>query len=178
MLDEVINNPGSESLRKVDEYLALPDHPDHDFWRDDDKDEAFKDGSWKDDEGYEMFNAVIWKYRRIRAVAHPEPGDVYTYHEWKAGRSRGNGRYSPNLRHNYQHVDLESEFKDQGLQVIVKLASVELTPEKPEYEGGSWHLEVRRNSLRELCSKCPAQATTSYREHCRRISLTYFNTRE
>lgn len=27
------------------------------------------------------------------------------------------------------------------LQVIVKLASVELTPEKPEFEGGSWHVE-------------------------------------
>jgi hypothetical protein len=34
------------------------------------------------------------------------------------------------------------EFKDQGLQVIVKLASVELTPEKPGYGDGSWHLEV------------------------------------
>lgn len=27
------------------------------------------------------------------------------------------------------------------LQVIVKMASVELTPDKPEYEGGSWHVE-------------------------------------
>lgn len=139
------------------------DHPRHDFWGDDDKDEAFKDGSWKDDEGYKMFNAVDWKYRRIRAVAHPEPGYAYTYDEWKAGRSRGDSRYYPNLRHIYQQVNLESEFRDQGLQVIVKLASVELTPEKPEYKGGDWHLEVSRGSLRELCSKCLARATTSCR---------------
>lgn len=27
------------------------------------------------------------------------------------------------------------------LQVIVKIASIELTPEKPEFPGGSWHVE-------------------------------------
>lgn len=29
----------------------------------------------------------------------------------------------------------------KNLQVIVKIASVELTPEKPEFEGGRWHVE-------------------------------------
>ena len=33
------------------------------------------------------------------------------------------------------------QFKDQGLQVIVKLANIHLTPEKPKYKGGSWHVE-------------------------------------
>lgn len=33
------------------------------------------------------------------------------------------------------------EFKYQGLQVIVKLANIHLTPEKPTYKGGSWHVE-------------------------------------
>jgi Protein of unknown function (DUF4246) len=27
------------------------------------------------------------------------------------------------------------------LQVIVKLANIHLTPEKPDYEGGTWHVE-------------------------------------
>jgi hypothetical protein len=31
--------------------------------------------------------------------------------------------------------------------VIVKLANIELTPEKPEYEGGSWHIEGQLVSL-------------------------------
>ena len=31
------------------------------------------------------------------------------------------------------------------LQVIVKLASIHLTPEKPSYDGGSWHLEGQVN---------------------------------
>lgn len=38
-------------------------------------------------------------------------------------------------------VNLREDFKDSGLQVIVKLANIELSPENPEYGGGSWHIE-------------------------------------
>ncbi|KAH6909370.1 hypothetical protein BKA70DRAFT_1188541 [Coprinopsis sp. MPI-PUGE-AT-0042] len=31
------------------------------------------------------------------------------------------------------------------LQIIVKLANIELTPDKPEYEGGTWHVEGKLN---------------------------------
>ncbi|KAK4691600.1 hypothetical protein P7C71_g5428, partial [Lecanoromycetidae sp. Uapishka_2] len=44
-----------------------------------------------------------------------------------------------------EKVDLRSQFAEQGLQVIVKLANIELTPDKPEYEGGSWHVEGQMN---------------------------------
>ncbi len=37
--------------------------------------------------------------------------------------------------------DLRSKYRNHGLQVIVKLANIVLTPEKPEYEGGTWHVE-------------------------------------
>ena len=37
--------------------------------------------------------------------------------------------------------DLRREFAERGLQVIVKLANIHLTPEKPEYRGGMWHVE-------------------------------------
>ena len=33
--------------------------------------------------------------------------------------------------------DLRKEFAKSGLQVIVKLANIELTPERPEYSGGT-----------------------------------------
>ncbi|KAF8647144.1 hypothetical protein AX16_006975 [Volvariella volvacea WC 439] len=42
-------------------------------------------------------------------------------------------------------VDLVKEYGDRGLQVIVKLANIHLTPEKPEYEGGTWHVEGQLN---------------------------------
>ena len=38
-------------------------------------------------------------------------------------------------------LNLREDFKESGLQVIVKLANIHLTPEKPEYGGGSWHVE-------------------------------------
>jgi hypothetical protein len=38
-------------------------------------------------------------------------------------------------------VDLKSHYGQRGLQIIVKLANIHLTPEKPEYSGGSWHVE-------------------------------------
>jgi hypothetical protein len=37
--------------------------------------------------------------------------------------------------------DLREQFSGKGLQVIVKLANIHLTPEKPDYEGGTWHVE-------------------------------------
>lgn len=38
-------------------------------------------------------------------------------------------------------INLRENFPGTKLQVIVKLANIELTPEKRAYEGGSWHLE-------------------------------------
>ena len=44
-------------------------------------------------------------------------------------------------------VDLQRDFGKRGLQVIVKLANIHLTPEKPKYEGGTWHIEGQMVSL-------------------------------
>lgn len=38
-------------------------------------------------------------------------------------------------------VDLVRDYAKNGLQIIVKLANIELTPEKSQYDGGSWHVE-------------------------------------
>ncbi|PWI65084.1 hypothetical protein PCL_07383 [Purpureocillium lilacinum] len=40
---------------------------------------------------------------------------------------------------------LRKKFKENGLQIIVKMASIELTPEKPEFPSGGWHLEGQMN---------------------------------
>ncbi len=37
------------------------------------------------------------------------------------------------------------DLRGRGLQVIVKLATIHLTPDKPEYSGGSWHVEGMLN---------------------------------
>ncbi|TFK24949.1 hypothetical protein FA15DRAFT_618654 [Coprinopsis marcescibilis] len=44
-------------------------------------------------------------------------------------------------------LSLKERFATLGrpLQVIVKLANIELTPEKPSYQGGTWHVEGKLN---------------------------------
>jgi hypothetical protein len=40
---------------------------------------------------------------------------------------------------------LAERFRSSGLQIIVKMASIELTPEKPEFPVGGWHIEGQMN---------------------------------
>lgn len=42
-------------------------------------------------------------------------------------------------------LDLRTHFARAGIQVIVKLANIHLTPSKPHYSGGSWHIEGQLN---------------------------------
>lgn len=47
-----------------------------------------------------------------------------------------------------EEVDNKFHFlgeQDKKLQIIVKLANIQLTPEKSSYEGGSWHIEGQLN---------------------------------
>ncbi|KAJ3025850.1 UNVERIFIED_CONTAM: hypothetical protein HDU68_006576 [Siphonaria sp. JEL0065] len=48
---------------------------------------------------------------------------------------------------NWEDVDTIDTFELHGrtVKVIVKMASIHLTPEKPTYKGGSWHLEGMEN---------------------------------
>ncbi|KAG0322848.1 hypothetical protein BGZ97_003405 [Linnemannia gamsii] len=41
--------------------------------------------------------------------------------------------------------DLRTAGRERPLQVIVKLANIELTPNNPKYEGGTWHVEGMAN---------------------------------
>ena len=166
-------------LARVEEYLALPDHPEYDTSKDDEDDQALKDGTWKEDGAFDMWRALDWKFKRMRSILHPEPGEAYTYDDWKAGRSGRDHKSmgdcsTANLDHDYPKVNLEKEFRDRGLQVIVKLASVELTPEKPEYGGGDWHLEVSRTPQAKLLlehescySQTPITRKNLFRTHQR-----------
>lgn len=43
---------------------------------------------------------------------------------------------------------LRERFRDSGLQVIVKMASIELTPEKADFPAGGWHASTARRVRR------------------------------
>lgn len=62
-----------------------------------------------------------FKWKRVRDPILPEPDDV-TKVDYLCRES------------------LRETFKTTGLQVIVKMATIELTPEKPEFPVGGWHV--------------------------------------
>jgi hypothetical protein len=82
---------------------------------------------------------------------HPEPGVSFTYEDWKSGHDEkaiidpiSNTLLCPpysSLTSTDDQHDLQEAFRKQGLQVIVQLGSVELTPEDPSYPGNDWHVE-------------------------------------
>lgn len=83
----------------------------------------------EDEEGHEA-----WYGRQV--IVQPEPqGDFapLKQSDWHFG----------------EQLSLRERFREEGLQVIVKLANIELTPDKPRYEGGTWHVEGQMVSL--LC---------------------------
>jgi hypothetical protein len=68
-----------------------------------------------------------YKWRVLRKPRLPEP--VFTDTD-----------YPPK-----QGSRLIDRFGTSGLQIIVKMASIELTPEKPDFPAGGWHVEGQMN---------------------------------
>lgn len=87
--------------------------------------------------------AVRMKQARTKPWLHPEPGESFTYEDWKAGRNNfpvvngvervGNEYHTlpPKENHEFHNISLQDMFGAKGLQVIVEIGGVELTPEKP-----------------------------------------------
>lgn len=96
-------------------YDSEPEHPDESSYSDD---AAYEEalGAWE--EAQEDW----WENRR------PVVPDAPTF-------------TTPELPDETARVDL----RGHRLQVIVKLATIHLTPDKPEYPGGSWHVEGMMN---------------------------------
>ncbi|KAF9469542.1 hypothetical protein BDZ94DRAFT_1231203 [Collybia nuda] len=63
-------------------------------------------------------------------------------------------------------VDNRKDYSHRGLQIIVKLANIHLTPERPEYKGGTWHVEGQLNE--HIC------ATALYYYHNNNASYLAF----
>lgn len=97
--------------------------------------------------------AVIAKYNRVQEWLHPEPGVAFTYEDWKKGENihavvdvyRQVGRQksvnvSSKENHEFYSVSIEKQFAETGLQVVVEIGSVELTPEEPIQAASDWQL--------------------------------------
>ncbi|KAF2446778.1 hypothetical protein P171DRAFT_429725 [Karstenula rhodostoma CBS 690.94] len=119
---------------QIKEYLAQPDNPQiTGHWGKDMEVRRKRMELPEDPNEWDLFKveeAILDVFLRTRTVIHPEPGTSKSYAQWKSS-------HAPQ--------SIEDEFRAHGLQVIVKLSSIELTPEKPDYAGGSWHLECMLN---------------------------------
>ncbi|EEH21739.2 hypothetical protein PABG_03955 [Paracoccidioides brasiliensis Pb03] len=67
-------------------------------------------------------------------------------------------------------VDLKKQYGNTGFQVIVKLENIHLTPEKPKYDGVSWHVEGQLNE--HIC------ATALYYYDNHNITNSYISFRQ
>uniref|UniRef100_A0A914DHC5 Uncharacterized protein n=1 Tax=Acrobeloides nanus TaxID=290746 RepID=A0A914DHC5_9BILA len=85
-------------------------------------------------------------------------GDGYEHKWYVESRNRRFIDLKPGATRNRRFIDLKPgafkppnlpknvfSLKGKRLQVIVKLANIHLTPEKPSYPGGVWHVEGMRN---------------------------------
>ncbi|EKV12216.1 hypothetical protein PDIG_45410 [Penicillium digitatum PHI26] len=79
-----------------------------------------------DDYDVDEFWELHYQWESTRPIIPPEPAS-----------------FEP--RKEMVRVDLRKQFPDTKLQIIIKLANIELSPDKPEYEGGSWHIEGQLN---------------------------------
>lgn len=90
------------------------------------KNRPLEDGEDESDEDWEAQHD--WE-KNTRVIIQPEPSAYSS---------------KPPVPEN-STVSLRRQFSEHGLQVIVKLANIHLTPEDSTYPGGSWHIEGMLN---------------------------------
>ena len=99
-------------------YTAVEYDPDPSTWPESEKPQR---GSDEDQDSY-WEREEEW-IKANRGLVYPEP----------------DGEFQP--RQPPPSLDLKTKYCQRGLQVIIKLANIQLTPEKSDYEGGTWHVE-------------------------------------
>ncbi|THY15534.1 hypothetical protein D6D02_03898 [Aureobasidium pullulans] len=137
------NTAFKDAVHEIKEYLALPEKLEE---REGDQISP----TWETEDGG-LSKALYTKWKRLRTWRHPEPGTAFSFDDWKAGRAgktiidRKIDDPDFNTCHNFYKVALQDSFRKKGLQVVVKISSVELTPEDSAYGGTDWHLDGMLN---------------------------------
>ncbi|THX82645.1 hypothetical protein D6D05_03806 [Aureobasidium pullulans] len=165
------NTAFKEAVDEIKEYLALPEKLEG---REGDQISP----TWETENGG-LSKALYTKWKRLRTWRHPEPGTAFSFDDWKAGRAgktiidRKIDDPDFNTCHNFYKVALQDSFREKGLQVVVKISSVELTPEDSAYGGTDWHLDGMLNdhivasALHVFDVKNVTEARLSFRQQTR-----------
>lgn len=96
--------------------------------------------------------AVDWQVSSTWFGEEPDWQDEEAYEKWEETKQITLPEPEPFSMPNPVIPPPAFPLKGRKLHVIVKLANIHLTPEKPEYAGGVWHVEVssRRSALSAL----------------------------
>ncbi|UZP45137.1 hypothetical protein NXS19_012949 [Fusarium pseudograminearum] len=90
-----------------------------------------RDGlTWKDEDG-KRSDEYWQRYEEWEKMREPVQPEAPQFWDWDYGTKPGES--------------LRERFQDGGIQVIVKMASIELTPDKPAFPAGGWHVEGQMN---------------------------------
>ena len=121
--------PNGDRMESVgDGYIAH-----HEDFAASDSDEVANDWESNTDENYVVPEPKAYGLRaRVSPTAYPSFSDQNTQPLLQG--------YGTSM--NDETNRIQTMFREKGMQVIVKLANIHLTPEKPTYDGGSWHVEV------------------------------------
>lgn len=141
----------SDVWRKAREYLELPE-ADNGSSATVTAPENWRQHTW---------SYILQKLRRLLRFKHPEPGMTFSFEDWKTGKNNNKAIIDivserpewdnsvvdkikvPDFKP--YNIVLRDTFRTQGLQVIVQIDSVELTPDNPVYYAGSWQLPGQLN---------------------------------
>ncbi|KAL4932241.1 DUF4246 domain-containing protein [Aspergillus undulatus] len=120
-----------------------------------------------------LFNNDNQNHRIDYGEVEYDPPDGSPYDEWERVRRIVKPEpkvFDPSIITPIETVNLCKNFS-HGLQIIIKLANIELTLGKPEYEGGSWHIEGAVNE--HICASAlyyysntnTTNSSLSFRQH-------------
>lgn len=112
--DSVEYDPHPDNLPEEERLQQGEDEDENDFWE--------REEEW------------LEEYRKNHLVL-PEP------EEFEPPEQDMLSNLFPEATEEATGVNLRNQYSDKNLQIIVKLANIRLTPEKPYYEGGTWHVE-------------------------------------
>ncbi|KAH2016531.1 hypothetical protein KXV43_004928, partial [Aspergillus fumigatus] len=130
--DKELPPPDSNLWQRAKEYLQLPEDvsatpvPVPDNWQ---------QSPWEHIED---------KLRRLLHFRHPEPGTSFSYNQWKTGRHHDKAVVDM-VRERKDWHPLQDKFREHGLQIIVKMENIELTPDSGSYKGTDWRMEGQLN---------------------------------
>ncbi|KAM3556275.1 hypothetical protein MY1884_005142 [Beauveria asiatica] len=137
------DNKESDAVNEVDDDYNVDDNDDDD--NDDDGDDDGDDDD-DDEEAYENIetgDAREQWFVRHHTMILPDPDSSAYCGRFAASKLM---RSAPsNLFAEALEAQPNPAAGSPRLQVIAKLASIHLTPSKPQYDGGSWHVEGQLN---------------------------------